>query len=87
MVNRYDLISPRPRANDKTFWQKIGSAWPQENGGFALEFDALPLADKDGRTRVMMWEPRERQDTAPPSSGHGGGYGRGSSIDDDEIGF
>jgi len=39
---RYDLISPRPRKDGKTHWQKVGAAFPRDKGGFSLVFDALP---------------------------------------------
>ena len=59
MTTRYNLTSPR-KNGDKTFWMKIGSAFPSRNGeGFQLVFDALPLPDADGRVMVLMSPPRE----------------------------
>ena len=58
---RYDLISPRPRKGGKTFWVRVGAAFPRDKGGFSLLFDALPLPDAEGRATVLMTEPKERQ--------------------------
>ncbi len=58
---RYDIISPRKR-NDKTYWQKIGAAFPRDKGGFSLVFDALPLPDAEGRVSLLMVEPTPRDD-------------------------
>lgn len=58
---RYDLISPRARKDGKTFWVKVGAAFPKDGGGFSLVFDALPLPDADGNVRLLMAEPRDSQ--------------------------
>jgi hypothetical protein len=57
---RYDLISPRPNKNGKTYWLKLGAAFPREKGGFSLVFDALPLPDKEGRVSLLMVEPSDK---------------------------
>ena len=62
---RYDLISPRPRKDGKTFWVKVGAAFPKDGGGFSLVFDALPLPDAEGNVRVLMAEPRDNAGQAP----------------------
>lgn len=61
-MTRYDLLSPRPRKDGKTFWAKIGAAFPKDNGGFSLVFDALPLPDNEGRVTVLMSEAKPRED-------------------------
>ena len=70
-MTRYDLISPRER-NGKTFWQKVGAAFPRDNGGFSLVFDALPLPDKEGQVRLLMTEAKPRDDSR--QGGGSGGY-------------
>ncbi len=62
-MTRMDIISPRARKDGKTFWLKIGAAFPLQNGGWSLVFDALPLPDAEGRCSVLMKEPTERRDT------------------------
>ncbi len=92
MAARYDLLTARPGKDGKTYWTKLGSMWPLENGGFSLNFDALPIAQtqKDGTvaTRVFAFEPRERDGR------RGGGRGGESAPTsrtqadlDDEIPF
>lgn len=81
MSKRYDMCSPRPR-NDKTFWHRVGTAFENEKG-ITLQFDSLPLPDKEGRVAVMLFEPKDKpaQSRAPE---------RGSSSAstfDDEIPF
>ena len=97
-MNHYDLISPRKR-NDKTWWQKIGAAFPRDKGGFSLVFDALPLPDAEGRVMVLMVEPTPR---AAKSDGYdtseaqkrrdenpyeGEAPAGGGGVGDDEIPF
>ena len=87
-MTRYDLLSPRKGRDDKTYWHKVGAAFPRDKGGFQLVFDSLPIADAEGRVTLMMWEAKPRED-AP----RGGDYGRqeparGNTRDmDDEVPF
>jgi hypothetical protein len=89
-MTRYNLISPRPGKDDKTFWHKVGSAFARDKGGFSLVFDSLPLPDKDGRVTLLMTEPlpddggqrspsRQEPDRRAPAGGR--------SDYDDEIPF
>lgn len=80
---RYDLISPRPRKDGKTFWLKVGAAFERDKGGFSLVFDALPLPDAEGRVTVLMTEPKE-QDRPRGEAQRGGGP---MGDIDDEIPF
>ena len=80
---RYDLISPRPRKDGKTHWQKVGAAFPRDKGGFSLVFDALPLPDAEGRVSVLMTEPKERDDAPPRKEAPRGAHGE----IEDEIPF
>ncbi|MDB6454743.1 hypothetical protein [Falsirhodobacter sp. 20TX0035] len=93
-MQRFDLISPRPRKDGKTNWVKIGAAFPRDKGGFSLVFDALPLPDAEGRVTVLMTEPKPREDDRGQQEPRGGnGYGAGgrpsgrSNDFDDEIPF
>jgi hypothetical protein len=62
-MKRYDVMSPRERKDGKTYWQRVGTAFEGDKG-IGIEFDALPLPDKEGRVSVRLFEPRER-DGAP----------------------
>lgn len=65
MTTRYDLIAPRASRDGKTFWNKVGVAFPRKDGeGFQLILEAYPLPDKEGRVVMLMSPPRER-DAAP----------------------
>lgn len=65
---RYDLISPRPRKDGKTYWLKVGAGFPRDKGGFSLVFDALPLPDAEGRVTVLMVEPKDDNRQAAPQN-------------------
>lgn len=62
-MQRYDLSSPRPKKDGSTFWQKVGSAFPRDDGSFHLVLDAYPLPGKDGRVSLIMSVPRPRPKT------------------------
>ena len=50
--------------NAKSFWLRIGGAWPFESGapGFTIQLDALPI---DGR--IVLAEPKA-EDTGTPAT-------------------
>ena len=85
-MTRYDLLSPRPGKDNKPRWFKVGAAFPKDNGGFSLIFDALPLPDKDGRVALIMKEAKPRDD----AGGYPGPSDRPampSGFEDSEIPF
>ncbi|WP_299949104.1 hypothetical protein [uncultured Ruegeria sp.] len=86
-MTRFDLISPRPRKDGKTYWQKVGAAFPRQNGGFSLVLDALPLPDNEGRVSLLMTEPKPRDGQQGGQSGGGYSEPASSGVDDDEIPF
>ncbi len=43
----YAVTKPR-NGEGKGFWQKVGAAWPHEDGkGFSLKMDLMPIAGQD----------------------------------------
>jgi hypothetical protein len=60
---RFDICTPRKGRDDKTYWTRIGTAW-QNDKGIQLVFDALPIADSEGRVVANLFEPREANDRA-----------------------
>lgn len=89
MSERYDILTSREN-NGKTYWTKIGTMWPLDNGGFSLNFDALPiptLYNDKLQVKAVAFEPKEREEKSP------GGFGGGKSPPsrrhdmDDEIPF
>lgn len=82
MAQRFDVCSPRPTKDGKTYWHRVGTAF-QGDKGIGLVFDSLPLPDKDGRVSVQLFEPKAKPDRAQPD-----GQARGAGRDmDDEIPF
>ena len=44
-----------------TFWHKVGSAWPNNNGnGYTVIFDSLPLPNDEGKVKVFLFEDGEK---------------------------
>lgn len=73
-MKRFDVLSPRAGKEGKTFWHRVGTAW-QGDKGISITFDSLPLPDAEGKVRVSLFEPRQR-DAAPKGGGK-------QAIDDD----
>lgn len=89
MSKRYDIASPRPGKDGKTFWTRIGTAWENDKG-IQLVFDALPLPDKDGRCTANLFEPRDNRSGARDRQDAGARSGPQSSYSndlDDDIAF
>lgn len=59
MTERLDACVARKRG-EKTYWTKIGVAWPQKSGGWRVVLDALPLADEKGEVVINLFEPKSR---------------------------
>lgn len=57
----HTVSSPRPRKDGKTFWHRVGVAWPREDGGFKLDLDSLPLPDAEGKVTLLVSPPREQE--------------------------
>ena len=55
MTKRFDVLSPRPGKDDKTFWHRVGTAWEGDKG-ISITFDSLPLPGSDGKVRVTAPE-------------------------------
>jgi hypothetical protein len=63
MVDRYDAVTPREASNGKTYFTKVGVAFANRSGnGYTLILEAYPLPDKEGQVRVLLMEPKERDD-------------------------
>ena len=84
MTQRFDVLSPRPGKDGKTYWLKIGAKFPAKDGnGWTVKLDALPLPDKEGNIWLSCKEPKEKDSpVSKPAS-------RGSLRDqlDDDIPF
>lgn len=84
-MTRFDILSPRPRKDGKTYWLKVGAAFEAKNGGYNIVLDALPIPDHEGRVSLLMKEPtpredRQQYDQSPQGNRRGG-------IDEDSTPF
>jgi hypothetical protein len=61
------MVVARESRDGKSFYTKIGVAWPMEKGGYRLVFEALPAGglNRDGKFEVtaLLFPPRD--DAAP----------------------
>ena len=82
MSNKPWQVSTPVERGDKTYWTRIGSAWPSKNGsgGFNVVLDALPVNGK-----IAIQPPFEEGDRAPRGGNKGASGGGG--FDDDNIPF
>lgn len=91
-MTRLDALTVR-ESNDKSYFTKIGAAFPNKDGkGWTVLLDAMP-ASNDGQFKIMLREPlpkddRERSARNDASKSGGTGWGAGKPGDDlDEIPF
>jgi len=56
MVERYDLKTPRKGRDGKTYWNKVGVAFPKKSGdGFNLTLEAIPLPTQNDRGEIEVF--------------------------------
>lgn len=79
MANRLDALTVR-ESDGKSYWTRIGVAFPNREGpGFMVKLDAMP-ASKDGQYIIHLREPRE-------NGSQGGGQRQQSRDDRDQEPF
>tara|TARA_R110002050_G_scaffold200943_3_gene336003 strand:+ start:2743 stop:2955 length:213 start_codon:yes stop_codon:yes gene_type:complete len=64
MADRYELKTPRQGKDGKTWWTKIGVAFPmKDKDGFNVTFEALPIPQLNDKgelvVEVKMFPPYE----------------------------
>lgn len=64
MITRYDACTGRKDKNGKTYWTKIGAAFPAKEGkeGFNIVLDALPMPNAEGQAWISLFVPKPRDD-------------------------
>jgi hypothetical protein len=78
MTERLDALTVR-ESNGKSYFTKIGVAFPSRNGnGYSVLLDAMP-APTDGQFKILLMEPKERDQGAPRQQQ------RQPAYDDDEV--
>lgn len=65
MANRYDVLTVSKYldrdGNEKSFFTKIGTMFPNKNSvSFSMELVALPISDKEGKVRLYIKAPEQR---------------------------
>ena len=94
-MERLDALTVR-ESNGKSYWTKIGAAFPNKNGaGYIVRLDAMP-ASVDGQFSIHLREPLpkdgERGRSAANDRQDAGRRSQGASVSraddlDDEIPF
>lgn len=51
----WQVISPIEGKEGKSFWQRVGSAWQRDDGGFSIQLNSIPLNGK-----LMISLPQEK---------------------------
>lgn len=68
MADRYEAFTIR-ESNGKKYYTKLGVMFPNRNGGgFSLALDAMP-ASVDGQYRIVLFEPKPRDDRERSANG------------------
>lgn len=67
MAERMDIICGIKNVKtDKSYWTKVGVAFPSSRGGWSLYLDYLPTQRNDqGKMTFLMVEPKD-DDSRPP---------------------
>jgi hypothetical protein len=88
-MTRYDIITGRKsKDGEKTYWTKVGVAFSRDQGGFSIELEAYPLPDAEGKVRVLMVEPKARDDAPDRQApARGSAPMQSANLDDDTIPF
>jgi hypothetical protein len=53
MAERMNVIAAQKGKNDKTYWNRVGSAWPRDDGSLSVSLHSMP-APSDGEFRFMI---------------------------------
>lgn len=66
MTGKYNLFQPVDKAGGRTYWHKLGVAFPNKSkNGWSLTFNSLPIPNSTGQVIVHMFEDKPRpEDTA-----------------------
>lgn len=82
MTQRLDALSVR-ESNGKSYFTKIGAAFPNKDGqGYSILLDAIP-APVDGQFKIMLREPLPRDGDRPAPRQQQATSGGFDDLDDD----
>lgn len=85
MAERLDALVAREN-NGKTFWNRVGVAFPTKDGlGYNVILEVMPLP-QDGQIKFSLFPPKPKQDQ---QQSRGGRYGGGTAFDNgkDDLPF
>lgn len=92
MNKRYEVAAPREYndrdGNKKTSWTNLGMAF-EKDGKISILLNALPMPGPDGQAKLVLMEPRPRDDNRSQSGGQSyqskpaGNGGFGGDLQDD----
>jgi hypothetical protein len=89
-MSRFDIVTAREGKDGKSFFTKIGVAWPMDKGGYRLVFEALPTGglSREGKYEVtaLLFPPRENTEQQR-GGGSGSSRASGGFEDDSDIPF
>lgn len=84
-MSRMDILMTRQyesQGETKTSYTKVGVAFPLQNGGFRLRFEAIPVPTiYDGKIEcsMLMVEPKPREQQGQASQGSAADYNQAQS--------
>lgn len=83
MTERYDALAVRKdKKSGKSYFTKIGAAFPTQNGGWLVSLDCIPGPDPEtGQFKLLLAVPKPREDRG------GQGPAPATSDFDSEIPF
>ena len=58
-MSKYLAAYSPKQVKGKTYWTRIGVAFPTKNGGLSVTLDALPASD-DGKYKICLFKPKEK---------------------------
>ena len=88
MANRYDALTVSKyvdrNGDEKSFFTKIGTMFQSKSGDtYSLELIALPIPDKEGKVRLFLKQPEQREGAQQVSRSAPRPAARPQASDDD----
>lgn len=82
-MERLDALSVREGSNGKSYFTKIGAAFPNKDGkGYTVLLDAVPVG-AEGQVKIMLREPLPKD--GAPDHGPKGGTRRDNPASDADL--
>lgn len=69
-MERLDASCVREK-DGKSFWTRLGVAFPTKSGGWTVLLDAMP-APVDGQYKIVLFPPKPKEETKTPDGSLGG---------------